>query len=58
MIIKENYLYIPATAEEWLALANDIAIDYDEYETVEGLKDLIDEMREYINNVRRIIAND
>lgn len=58
MIITEDHSYIPTTAEEWLELACDIAIGYDGYETVEGLKDLIDEMRGYINNARKIMLND
>ena len=45
-MITEDHSYIPTTAEEWLELASDIAIGYDGCETVEGLKDLIDEMRE------------
>lgn len=57
-MITEDHSYIPTTAEEWLELASDIAIDYDGCQTVEGLKDLIDEMREYVNNARKIMASE
>lgn len=52
MMITEDHSYIPTTAEEWLELASDIAIDYDGCETVEGLKDLIDEMRSIISSAK------
>lgn len=55
---NNNYIgYVPEKAEEWLELACDIAIDYDGCETVESLKDLIDEMKEYINNARKIMLH-
>lgn len=53
--VNEFNSYMPTTAEEWLELANDIAVGYDGYNSVVGLKGLIDEMREYINNAREIL---
>lgn len=43
------------TADEWLELICDIAIDYDGCETVESLKELVDEMREYAVNARKAL---
>ena len=40
------------TADEALELAHDISVDYDGCNTVESLKDLIDEMRELIDEAR------
>ena len=34
----------PNCVDEWLELIKDIAIDYDGYNTVESLKELIDEI--------------
>ena len=42
---------IPNCADEWLKLVCDIAFDYDGYKTVEGLKELIDEMVEYVTHL-------
>lgn len=50
-----NNAYIPETAEEWLELICDIAVGYDGCETVESLKELIDEMREYAVNARKAL---
>lgn len=50
-------IYIPETADEWLELICDIAIDYDGCETVESLKELVDEMREYAINARKALRD-
>jgi hypothetical protein len=39
-------------AEDWLELITGIAVDYDGYRTVEGLKSLIDEMADYASKAR------
>lgn len=49
--------YTPETADEWLELIYDIAIDYDGCETVESLKELVNEMREYAVNARKALRD-
>lgn len=44
--------YIPESADEWLELAQDVAVDYDGCRSEESLKELIDEMVEYIKEAR------
>lgn len=56
--INSINFYSPKTAKEWLELANNIAVGYDGYNSVVGLKGLIDEMREYINNAREILSKE
>lgn len=48
--------YMPETADEWLELICDIAVGYDGCETVESLKELVDEMREYAVNARKALS--
>lgn len=46
---------MPETAAEWLELIYDISIDYDGCNTIENLKELIDEIREYTINARKAL---
>lgn len=39
----------------WLRLANDIAVDYDGYNTVQGLQSVIDEMSDCISNALKLL---
>lgn len=50
-----NNTYMPETADEWLDLICDISVGYDSCETVDGLKELVDEMREYAVNARKAL---
>lgn len=50
-----NGAYMPETSDEWLELICDIAVGYDGCETVESLKELINEMREYAINARKAL---
>lgn len=45
--------YMPDCADEWLELAQDIAVGYDGCKSEESLKELIDEMVEYVVNARK-----
>jgi hypothetical protein len=47
--------YAPECADEWLELAQDIAVGYDGCKSEESLKALIDEMVEYVKNARGCI---
>lgn len=49
--------YTPKTADEWLELICDIAVGYDGCETVESLKELVNEMREYAVNARKALRD-
>lgn len=42
----------PDCAEEWLQLIWEVAVDYDGCNTVESLKELIDEIVQYSQNAR------
>lgn len=44
-------------ADDWLGLILDVANGYDGYETVEGLKSLIDEITEYAHEARVCMRN-
>lgn len=50
--------YMPTTADEWLELICDIAVGYDGCETVESLKELVNEMKEYAVNARKALNYD
>lgn len=52
---KQINCYMPKTTAEWLELIYDISIDYDGCNTIESLKELIDEMREYTINARKAL---
>lgn len=52
MPIDKNGFYIPDSVEGWLEVVVMIACDYDGYNTVDGLKSLIDEIVEYANKAR------
>lgn len=45
------------TAYNYLELICDIAIDYDGFNTVESLKELIDEMASYAKKAMRVLVN-
>lgn len=45
------------TAYNYLELICDIAIDYDGFNTVESLKELIDEMASYAKKAMKILIN-
>ena len=47
--------FIPETVDEWLELICDIAVGYDGCETVESLKELVDEMKKYAVNARKAL---
>lgn len=47
LIKSDNNVYVPQTTSEWLELINDVAIDYDGCNTIESLKELINEIRAY-----------
>lgn len=52
MPIDKNGFYTPDSVEEWLLVIVMIACDYDGYNTVDGLKSLIDEIVGYVNKAR------
>lgn len=52
MLKKSDTSYRPNYTDEWLELINDISYDYDGYNTVEGLKEHIDELVDMANNAR------
>lgn len=54
----DEYSYVPETTDQWLELINDIAVGYDGCNTVESLKDLIDEMRAYSIFARMALAEE
>lgn len=47
----ETQGYMPTDTYGLAELICDIAVDYDGYKTVEGLKSLIDEMAEYAHKI-------
>jgi len=51
--INEQGTY-PNTKDQCLELISDIAVDYDGYETVEGLKSIIDELSELAKLARTL----
>lgn len=58
-IIKtDEHSYVPETTDQWLELIIDIAVDYDGCNTIESLKDLIDEMRAYSIFARMTLAEE
>ena len=58
-IIKtDEHSYVPEITDQWLELINDIAVDYDGCNTIESLKDLIDEMRAYSIFARMTFAEE
>lgn len=52
----KNYGFEPTTALEYLELIMDISEDYDGYNTVDGLKELIDEITGYANKAYDILS--
>ena len=58
-IIKtDEHSYVSEITDQWLELINDIAVDYDGCNTIESLKDLIDEMRAYSIFARMTFAEE
>lgn len=47
----------PNSAQEWLELVCDIAIDYDGYTDSKNLMELIDEMKEYVVKAQICLQN-
>lgn len=52
---KLSTSYKPNCTDEWLELIHDIGFDYDGYNTVEGLKELIDELVDMATEARKCL---
>lgn len=48
----ETNFYEPDCADEWLATIREVGFDYDGCNTVESLKELVDELIEMAHNAR------
>ena len=47
--------YEPDCADEWLVTIGDVGFDYDGCNTVESLKELVDELLEMAHNARKCL---
>ena len=55
---RKGVVCLPDSADEWMELIQAIAFDYDGCNTVESLKDLVDEIVEMVGNARACLADD
>ena len=53
----DEHLYRPNCVEEWLELIHDIGFDYDGFNTVDSLKDLVDELVDMAKNAMVCLRN-